>query len=151
MFHSFQKKCAREAEEYGFTASVTSEFIADIFGKHVANTFYAGPVGEFDEHFECLKPVWELRESTCMPTSELHFYNYFSQYQANVVRYHMRKDLREAFGLGSPPAQFTTNSSKSINAALKRKVNHKESEWPQFNRLKVDTSIRADVRCVKAE
>lgn len=117
---------------------LSPEFIADIFGKHVGNTFYAGLVdsaslGEFDEHFECLKPVWELRESTCMPTSEPRFYNYFSQYQADVVRYHMRKDLREASGLGSPPAQFTTNSSESINAALKRKVNHKESEWPQFN------------------
>ena len=72
---------------------LSPEFIADIFGKHVGNTFYAGLVdsaslGEFDEHFECLKPVWELRESTCMPTSEPRFYNYFSQYQANVVRYH---------------------------------------------------------------
>ena len=45
----------------------------------------------------------------------------------------MRKDLREASGLGSPPTQFTTNGSESINAALKRKVNHKESDWPQFN------------------
>ncbi len=50
----------------------------------------------------------------------------------------MRRDLREACGLGSPPSDFTTNSSESINAALKRKVNHKESEWPQFNeRLKL--------------
>ena len=68
-----------------------------------------------------------------MQTSEPCFYNYFSQYQADVVRYHLRKDLREASGLGSPPAQFTTNGSESINAALKRKVNHKESECPQFN------------------
>ena len=45
----------------------------------------------------------------------------------------MRKDLRGASGLGSPPTQFTTNGSESINAALKRKVNHKESDWPQFN------------------
>ena len=45
----------------------------------------------------------------------------------------MRKDLRKASGLGSPPAQFTTNGSESINAALKCKVNHKESKWPQFN------------------
>ena len=128
MFHSFQKNVQERLKEYG---------LADIFGKRVGNTFYAGLVdsaslGEFDERFECLKPVWELRESTCMPTSEPRFYNYVSQYQADVVRYHMRKDLREASGLGSPPAQFTTNGSESINAALKRKLNHKESEWPQF-------------------
>ena len=45
----------------------------------------------------------------------------------------MRKDLRESVGLGSPPSTFTTNGSESINAAIKRKVDHKESDWPQFN------------------
>ena len=45
----------------------------------------------------------------------------------------MRKDLREIAGLGSPPAKFTTNSSESINAAIKRHVNYKESDWPKFN------------------
>ena len=45
----------------------------------------------------------------------------------------MRKDLRESAGLGSPPSTFTTNGSESINAAIKRKVDHKESDWPQFN------------------
>ena len=57
----------------------------------------------------------------------------FFKYQAEVVKYHMRKDFRESVGLGSPPSIFTTNGSESINAAIKRKVNHKESEWPQFN------------------
>lgn len=45
----------------------------------------------------------------------------------------MRKDIRESVGLGSPPTIYTTNGSESINAAIKRKVNYKESEWPQFN------------------
>ena len=45
----------------------------------------------------------------------------------------MRKDIREAAWLGFPPSIFTTNGSESINAAIKRKVNYKESEWPQFN------------------
>ncbi len=43
-------------------------------------------------------------------------------------------DVREAAGLGSPPSTFTTNSSESMNAELKRKVNYKESEWPVFNK-----------------
>ena len=64
---------------------------------------------------------------------------YISQYQADIVRYHMRKDLREASGLGSPPAQFTTNGSESINAALKRKVNHQESDWPQLVNVFVES------------
>lgn len=46
----------------------------------------------------------------------------------------MRKDLRENVGLGSPPSIFTTNASESINAAIKRKVDFKESDWPEFNK-----------------
>ena len=86
-------------------------------------------VEEFDERLECIKPIWNARESM----SGSCFHSYFAKYQADVVRYHMRRDLREACGLGSPPSEFTTNSSESINAALKRKVDHKESDWPQFN------------------
>lgn len=44
----------------------------------------------------------------------------------------MRRDLRESAGLGSPPANFTTNASESLNAAIKRKVDFKESDWPEF-------------------
>lgn len=36
--------------------------------------------------------------------------------------------------LGSPPSIFTTNSSESVKAALKWKVDFKESEWPAFNK-----------------
>ena len=136
-FIPFKRNEQEKLKEYGFAASVTSEFTADIFGKRVGNTFYAGLVdsaslGEFDEHFECLKPGGSYENPpACQPVSHA-FIIIFSQYQADVVRYHMRKDLRKASGLGSPPAQFTTNGSESINAALKRKLNHKESEWPQF-------------------
>ena len=37
------------------------------------------------------------------------FYSNLSKYQAEVVKYHMRKDLREFVGLESPPSIFTTN------------------------------------------
>ena len=52
---------------------------------------------------------------------------------ADIVCYNMLKDLRVSAGLGDPPSIFTTNSSESINAVVKRKVNFKETEWPQFN------------------
>ena len=32
-----------------------------------------------------------------------------------------------------PPDIFTTNASESLNAALKKKVNYKETEWPEIN------------------
>ena len=45
----------------------------------------------------------------------------------------MLKSTRTAAGLGYPPEIFTTNSSESLNATIKQKVNYKESEWPEFN------------------
>ena len=50
----------------------------------------------------------------------------------SITRYHMRRDLHESAGLGSPPAKFTTNASKSLNATIKGRVNFKESDWPEF-------------------
>ena len=44
----------------------------------------------------------------------------FVNTQAEVVKLHMRRDIREVVGLGSPPKIFTTNGSESVNAALKR-------------------------------
>lgn len=121
-------------KEIGFSSSVSSEFLADIFGKHLGCTFQAGlvdcsTVEEFDERLKLLKPIWNARESSSEPA----FHRYFVQYQADVVRHHMSRDLRESCGLGSPSTEFTTNCSESINAALKCKVNYKESDWPQFN------------------
>ena len=92
---------------------------------------------EVDRCLEQLKPLWESREaqylSFCSSCLESRFYKFFTQHQLEVVKYHMRKDIRESVGLGSPPTIYTTNGFESINAAIKRKVNYKESEWPQFN------------------
>lgn len=88
---------------------------------------------EFDKSLEGLKIMWDSREKPYAPSSGPRFFHYFVQYQADVVRYHMRKDIRESVGLGSPPSAFNTNASESINAAIKRKVNYKESGWPEFN------------------
>ena len=41
--------------------------------------------------------------------------------------------VREAAGLGSPPAIFTTNMSESLNNIIKKPVNYKASDWPEFN------------------
>ena len=123
----------------GLLAPICEEFICDIFGKRVGNTFQEGlvdssSVEEVDDCLHRFQPIWDARELSDAPVSRPRFYKYFCQYQADVVKYHMRKDLREAAGLGSPPSIFTTNAAESINAAaLKRKVDYKESEWPNFN------------------
>ena len=44
----------------------------------------------------------------------------------------MLKETRIKAGLGNPPSYFTTNSSESVNALLKNKVEYKKSELPEF-------------------
>ena len=54
---------------------------------------------DFDDKLTCIIPVWNSNVKIKCGT--------------NVMKYHMRKDIRD---LGSPPSQFTTNSSEAINA-----------------------------------
>ena len=111
----------------------------DIFGKQIGNTYQEGLVDslsadDFDNRLSQIESIWNSREYAYFSAEDSSsFFSYFSTYQSEVVKYHMRKDLRESVGLGSPPSIFTTNGSESINAAIKRKVNHKESDWAQFN------------------
>ena len=44
----------------------------------------------------------------------------------------MLKPLRVKAGLGDKPSMFTTNASESMNAVLKRKVDYKKNELPDF-------------------
>ena len=78
-------------------------------------------VQQFNERLEIFKNLWDTREMPFAPASGPRFYHYFQQYQADVVRYHMRKDLRESVGLGCPPSKFTTNAS-ALMQPLKEKL-----------------------------
>ena len=78
--------------------------------------------------------MWNERETPFAPSSGPWFHTFFTRYQAEVVKYHMRRDLKEAAGLGSPPAIFTTNPSESVSAVVKKKVDYKQHEWPNFNK-----------------
>ena len=61
------------------------------------------------------------------------FFHYFKTHYSTIIRSTMLKGLRTSVSLGSPPAIFTTNPSESLNAVIKRKVDYKATEWPQFN------------------
>lgn len=117
---------------------MADEIAADIFGKRCGSTYEEGlvdatSVEDFEAHFESCKAIWKERQSPYVPFIGPRFYEYFRRYKVQKVCHNMRRDLREATGLGSPPAIFTTNASESINARMKRQVDYKESEWPTFN------------------
>ena len=44
----------------------------------------------------------------------------------------MLRPIREDAGLGCPPEAFYTNASESVNNVIKRKVDYKRSDLPQF-------------------
>ena len=60
----------------------------------------------------------------------------------------MLSDVRQKAGLGSPPQSFTTNASESLNAAIKKKVNHKETEWPLFNEQYISAQREETIRAI---
>jgi len=66
----------------------------------------------------------------CLRQTSSSFFDQFSLHYADIFRHTTLKCLR---GDVDPPEIFTTNASESLNAALKKKVNYKETEWPQFN------------------
>jgi hypothetical protein len=133
-----KKNITEKLKEYGVSSHVAEEFISDIFGKSVGSVYYEGLVDsvsdeDFDSRLGRCKDVWNARESAWTKSSAPKFFDYFSRYKSKAICFSMRKDIREKAGLGSPPSIFTTNTSESINAVLKQKLNFKESEWPEFN------------------
>ena len=137
-FIHFKRNISEKLKEYGIPTAVAEEFVSDIFGKYSGSTYSEGLVDsssekEFNDRLTKCEAVWNAREAPYASARGPQFYSYFVRYKSAIVCHNMRQDLREAVGLGSPPRTFTTNASESINAMLKRKVNYKESEWPEFN------------------
>ena len=81
------------------------------------------------------KETWLNREKAyeCLRQTSSSFFDQFSLHYADIFRNTTLKCLRRDVELGDPPEVFMTNASESLNAALKKKVNYKETEWPQFN------------------
>ena len=136
-FIHFKENVQEKLHSLCFPSSISDRLLADIFGKHSGSVYTEGLVDcaseeAFDSMLQQLKDVWDEYEQPFAPASGPQFYSYFIQYQADVVKCHMRRDIREAAWLGSP-AIFTTNPSESVNAMVKKKVDYKQHEWPKFN------------------
>ena len=128
-FVHFKKNVQQKLRDLGIPSPTANQFLNDIFGSNVGGCRLDGlvdvsSVEDFDEKLRNLEDTWNSRERPFSGESGPRFYNHFQKYQAEVVRNHMRKDLREIAGLGSPPSTFTTNPSESINAELKISRRH---------------------------
>ena len=137
-FIHLKKNIAEKLRDRGIPSSEAQEFLADIFGKRSGNTHQEGLVDsengdDFDARLDSCEAVWLTRERMYAREGQVTFFEYFKMHYSNVIRSTMLKDLRTFAGLGSPPGIFTTNGCESLNAVIKRKVEYKATEWPEFN------------------
>lgn len=137
-FIHLKKNISGKLRDRGIPNNESKEFLADIFGKQCGLSYEQGLVdaengNDFDGKLENCEVVWLERDVNYLRDGQAPFYTYFKTQYAHIVRNTMLKNVRIAVGLGSPPAIFTTNASESINAVIKRNVNFKATEWPNFN------------------
>ena len=137
-FIHLKQNIAGKLKDTGMPPSVCQDFLSDIFGKKSSAVIEEGlvdssSVSEFDARLQNCKEVWLNREKLHGRSSQASFFDQFCLNYADIFRHTTLKFLRRDVGLGDPPDIFTTNASESLNAALKKKVNYKETEWPQFN------------------
>ena len=86
-----------------------------------------GGVAELHDKFQSLKSNWELHAPG--------FYQWFMENKLSTVESPMIRSVQEASGLGNPLDVFYTNDVESANRIIKRKMNYKVCEWPEFCRL----------------
>ena len=116
------------------------DFLPDIFGKKSSAMIEEGLVDssslpKFDARLQNCKEAWLNRENLHGCSTQSSFFDQFCLNYADIFCHNTLKCLRRNVGLGDQPDIFTTNASESLNAALKKKVNYKEMEWPQFNEV----------------
>ena len=109
-----------------------------MFGKRIGDRYEEGlvdstGVADFHTRLQNCEETWNARELSCQRHGQASFFEYFVDNYSSVFENTMLRNIRSDVGLGFPPDIFTTNSSKSLNAAIKRRLNYKESEWPEFN------------------
>ena len=136
-FIHFKRNLQEKLRDLGIPKAVANKFLDDVFGKCEGNVRFEGlvdstSIDDFDKKFEALQECWNGRERPYSGDAGPQFHNHFSRYFAKVVRNHMRKDQRELVGLGSPPTIYTTNASEALNSVLKKGVNFKKTQWPEF-------------------
>ena len=137
-FYHFEKNVREKLRSLAIPSKVIDEFVYDIFGHRHGQTMEEGlvdcvSIADFNSKLDTLETVWNAREDPYCGKGGPQFYRYFKQHKAPVIRHNMLRCYREAVGLGSPPAAYTTNACESVNAIIKQHVQYKASRWPEFN------------------
>ena len=125
-----RRNVKKKLQDYSGLSSIDiGKTLDEIFGNQIGSVYYEGLADAesaecFDEKLAELKVTWNERSSS--------FYEWFVKEKASIFKASVIRPVREAAGLGSPPIQFTTNVSETVNFILKSKVDYKKNELPQF-------------------
>ena len=125
-----------KACELHLPEKITDVILNDIFGKQIGQEFYEGLVDvssdtEYEKGIKHLFCKWKALDSSVNGPVNA-FILWFSRYKQDLIKKTMLKSSRSKAGLGNPPAAFTNNASESLNALLKRKLDYKRHELPEF-------------------
>lgn len=131
-FRHYRANIKRKLSEIGLPPD---EFLQDIFGKtndgvHCEGLVDAKDSNDFADRLDILEDKWNTREMECNSSNACSFFDWFKRYKAEEIVSDLLRPIREAAGLGSPPAPYYTNASECINS---EKTQYKASEWDQFN------------------
>ena len=109
---SIVKKCASLGIE-------TKIYINEIFGVKVGETKIKGLLDytskkDFEKQYQKLKRIWETRPNGDKLAS------YIERNKIQYFRDNMLAEVREKYGLGSPPKDYNQNANEAINSLIKR-------------------------------
>ena len=129
-FLHFRDNCMAKLRDLKVTNDVSINVIQDILGCPLKGTQGLVDATSKDEVYvklDELRDKWDL----IVPG----FHEWFLKYKAEDLATSMTQAARLSAGLGNPPEPFYTNEVESINRLIKRKVNYKATQWPDFCRL----------------
>ena len=136
-FLHMRRNIKSKLNELRFTSASLSLVLADLFGMNDGTTFREGLVDASDEKDFFLKlknmeKKWNYLEQKDSK-QQTKFFCWFQKYEARAFSDAMIKPRREAAGLGSPAAEFTTNACESGHAALKNYLPQRnQCSWQEF-------------------
>lgn len=134
-FRHYRANIKRKLLEMGLPPD---KFLQDIFGTTNSGVHYEGLVdakdsSDFADRLDLLEDEWSKREVECTSSNTTSFYAWFQQYKVEEIVSDLLRPIREAAGLGCPPAPYYTNASECINSVMHDKTHYKASEWDHFN------------------
>ena len=134
-FRHYRANIKRKLQEMGVPPE---PFLQDIFGRtsegvHSEGLVDANDSSDFAERLDNLEEEWSKREKECNSPKGCSFFLWFKRYKADEILSDLLRPIREAAGLGSPPAPYYTNASECMNSVMHEKTNYKASEWNRFD------------------